>query len=128
MDTLHVHDGCEELRVEVNGYLSGQLTEQLQTARQNSQSSVFWRRLVVDISSLKGYDPDGHRLLHEIYQQGATFVAPTPQSLDFLAEISSGVSTKAVPAAVWHSPDRSLSPRPRHRAGLGRREINARYR
>jgi hypothetical protein len=129
MDALSLHDGSEELRIEIKGYLSGQLIDQLKAAWQASQNSIFWRRLVVDIASLKGYDAEGHLLLHEMYQYGAVFAAPTPQSLDFLEEITSGTSSKAIPAAVWHNnSERSSFPRPRHRAAVANRELKARYR
>jgi hypothetical protein len=128
MENLRVRDGSEEVRVEIVGFLSEHVAEDLDRTWKDSQSNLFWRRFVVDISGLTGYDLEGHELLHTLHRHGAIFVAPTPSSLDFLQEISSGKLMRPVPAAIRRSAERSVSPRPRHRAGLGTYESNARYR
>ena len=128
MDLLHVRDGSDEVRVEVCGNLCGSLVEQLSATWQASQSSVFWRRFVVDISALTGYDRNGHQLLHLMHEHGAVFAAATPSSLDFLEEITTGIATRSALAALRRSADRATSPRPRHRAGIGTYETHARSR
>ena len=128
MDFLHVRDGSEEVRVELCGNLTGSVVEQLRTIWQTSQSTLFWRRFVVDISGLTGYDRDGHQLLHLLHQHGTTFAASTPRSLDFLEEVSTGISSRSALTALRRSADRSVTPRPRHRAGIGTYESHARVR
>lgn len=128
MDLLHVRDGSEEVRVEVCGNLTGGLVEQLRTTWHGSQSTEFWRRFVVDISGLTGYDREGHQLLNLLHQHGAVFAAATPGSLDFLEEITTGIATRSALTALRRSADRASSPRPRHRAGMGTYETQARSR
>ena len=128
MDLLHVRDGSEEVRVELCGNLAGSLVEQLRTIWEASQSSLFWRRFVVDISALTGYDREGHQLLHLLHQHGAVFAASTARSLDFLEEITTGVATRTALMALRRSADRAATPRPRHRAGIGTYETHARVR
>ena len=128
MDLLHVRDGSEEVRVEVCGSLSGSLVEQLRTTWQNSQSTEFWRRFVVDISNLTGYDREGHQLLNQLHQHGVIFAAATPNSLGFLEEITTGIATRSALTALRRAADRASSPRPRHKAGIGTYETHARSR
>jgi hypothetical protein len=128
MDLLHVRDTSEEVRVELCGNLAGTVVDQFRSIWQASQSTLFWRRFVVDISGLTGYDRDGHQLLHLLHQHGATFAASTPRSLDLLEEISTGVTTRGALTALRRSADRAAAPRPRHRAGIGTYETHARVR
>jgi hypothetical protein len=120
MNLLHVRENNDEVRVEICGVLGDRLVEQLKTVWETSHSAMFWRRFVVDISNLRGYDHDGHQLLHELHRHGAVFAAPTARSLDFLEEISSGDSTRSTVTALRRSVERASSPsRSRHRAGIG---------
>jgi hypothetical protein len=128
METLQVIDGCEEVRVEISGALSGKLVEQLHDAWKAAQSSQFWRRFVVDISSLAGYDTEGHKLLHLLHRHGAVFAAGTPRSLDYLEEITSGDLRRTLLLPARKPMDRSLSSRSRHRAGVGIHEATVRTR
>jgi hypothetical protein len=128
MESLRVRDGSEEVRVEIRGTLTGPLVKQLQETWESSQSNEFWRRFVVDISGLAGYDGDGLELLHCLHRHGAIFAAGTPSSLDYLEEITSGMLKRPGSLLPRRSVDRASSPRPRHRAGLGTYEAAARYR
>ena len=119
MDLLHVRESTEEVRVEICGVLSDRVVEQLRTVWESSHSAVFWRRFVVDISGMSGYDRDGHQLLHELHRHGAIFAAATARSLDFLEEITSGNSTRTGVTALRRSVERAPAARPRHRAGMG---------
>jgi hypothetical protein len=51
-------------------------------------SHVFWRRFVVNLSGLTGYDAAGHALLHQMHKFGVIFSAATAESLHYLDEIS----------------------------------------
>lgn len=128
MDLLHVRDGSDEVRVEVCGNLTGIQVEKLRATWEAAQSTLFWRRFVVDISALTGYDRDAHQLLHVLHQHGAVFAAATPRSLDFLEEITSGTTTRSALLALRRTADRASAPRPRHRAGIGTYESHARTR
>jgi hypothetical protein len=129
MGSLRVQDGSETVRVEITGVLSESLVGELKVVWDGWQSSLFWRQFVVDISGLTGYDGEGHALLHQLHQHGVTFGAGTPASLGFLEDISRDsprlVSSTLVTRRL---PERSTSPRPRHRAGLGPIEASARAR
>ncbi|MFZ0593089.1 MAG: hypothetical protein WAM39_21710 [Bryobacteraceae bacterium] len=129
MEALHVCDeSSEQVRVAIRGTLSGSLVKQLQETWEAAQSNEFWRRFVVDISGLAGYDSEGHELLHLLHSHGAIFAAGTPRSLDYLEEITSGTLKRALSLTPRRSVDRASSPRPRHRAGLGTYEAATRYR
>ena len=88
MDTLRVEEKAEEVRVAVEGKLHGDLVTQLMRAWQDAQSKVFWRRFVLDISKLEGFDESGHALLHEMYRCGTIFGAGTASSLMHLRRIA----------------------------------------
>jgi hypothetical protein len=129
MEGLRVHDeSSEEVRVEILGILTGPSVKQLEETWEESQSNEFWRRFVVDISGLAGYDGEGHELLHRLHGHGAIFAAGTPRSLDYLEEITSGTSKRSVSLPPRRPVDRASSARPRHRAGLGTYEAATRYR
>ena len=129
MESLHVRDeSSEEVRVEIRGTLTGPLVKQLQETWEGSQSTEFWRRFVVDISGLAGYDGEGHELLHLLHRHGAIFAAGTPRSLDYLEEITSGSLKRPLSLTPRRPADRAPVSRPRHRAGLGTYETATRYR
>ena len=88
MGTLDIRDGADEVRVAICGNLSDSRVEELFQAWQRSMSHVFWRRFVVNLSDLTGYDGAGHALLHQMHDSGVVFAAATPQSLHYLDEIS----------------------------------------
>jgi hypothetical protein len=88
MGTLDIRDGADEVRVAICGNLSDSRVEELFQAWQRSMSHVFWRRFVVSLSDLTGYDAAGHALLHQMHDSGVVFAAATPQSLHYLDEIS----------------------------------------
>ena len=127
MESLQVLDGSDEVRVEICGRLAGSVLTQIQETWEASQSDLFWRRFVVDISSMTGYDAGGHEFLHRLHRFGAIFCAATPQSLDYLEEISSGIMYRTKPLTIRRPPERTLSARPKHRGGIGTYEA-ARYR
>ncbi|HXR77469.1 MAG TPA: hypothetical protein VN737_15925 [Bryobacteraceae bacterium] len=88
MDILDIRDGADEVRVEICGRLSDSAVENLFQAWQRSMSHVFWRRFVVNLSGLTGYDAAGHALLHQMHKFGVIFAAATAESLHYLDEIS----------------------------------------
>jgi hypothetical protein len=88
MDILRIHEKAEEVRVEVEGILRGDLVVELLTAWQECQSRMFWRRFAVDISKLQGYDDSGRALLHDMYRCGTLFSAGTPSALEHLQRIA----------------------------------------
>ena len=128
MGYLRIQDGSEAVRVQITGVLSGSLVNELKSTWESCQSSQFWRQFVVDISALAGYDADGYALLHQLHRHGATFGAGTPGSLGFLEEITSGILRSAALPLVRRPVDRSNTPRPRHKAGIGSLDIGARAR
>jgi ABC-type transporter Mla MlaB component len=98
MDTLDIRDGADEVRVEICGSLSDSRVEELFQAWQRSMSHVFWRRFVVNLSGLAGYDAAGHALLHQMHESGVIFAAATPESLHYLDEISRPTSVVDIAA------------------------------
>lgn len=98
MDILDIRDGADEVRVEISGSLSGSAVEELFQAWQRSMSHVFWRRFVVNLSGMTGYDAAGHALLHQMHNFGVVFAAATADSLRYLDEISRPTSAADLPA------------------------------
>ena len=60
MGTLDIRDGADEVRVAICGNLTDSRVEELFQAWQRSMSHIFWRRFVVNLSDLTGYDAAGH--------------------------------------------------------------------
>jgi hypothetical protein len=85
---VRVMDKADEVRVEIEGILNSERLFDLQTVWEDSQSTLFWRRFVVAISKLDGFDSAGLALLHKMYRQGVVFSASTPSSLLLLKEIA----------------------------------------
>jgi ABC-type transporter Mla MlaB component len=102
MDILRIQEKAEEVRVEVEGTLRGDLVVQLLSAWQECQSRMFWRRFAVDISKLQGYDDAGRALLHEMYRCGTLFSAGTPSALEHLQRIAA-IPTVSLPDPVERS-------------------------
>ena len=100
MDTLDIRDGADEVRVEISGSLSDSTVEELFQAWQRSMSHVFWRRFVVNLSGLTGYDAAGHALLHQMHNFGVIFAAATAESLHYLDEISRPTALVDVAAPI----------------------------
>lgn len=88
MDILRIQETAEEVRVQVEGTLRGDLVVQLKSAWQECQSRMFWRRFALDISKLQGYDEAGRALLHDMYRCGTLFSAGTPSALEHLQRIA----------------------------------------
>ena len=88
MDILRIQEKAEEVRVQVEGNLRGDLVAQLKSAWQECQSRMFWRRFALDISKLEGYDEAGWALLHDMYRCGTLFSAGTPSALEHLQRIA----------------------------------------
>jgi hypothetical protein len=116
MDTLDIRDGADEVRVEICGNLSDSRVDELFQAWQRSMSHIFWRRFVVSLSGLTGYDAAGHALLHQMHNFGVIFAAATPQSLHYLDEISRPTSVADVSAFVPRRAVERATPAHRHSA------------
>jgi ABC-type transporter Mla MlaB component len=82
-----ISDKADEVCVDVQGVLSNQLIGELQAVWEASQSTMFWRRFMLAISKLEGYDSAGLALLRNMYRRGVVFSASTPWSLHLLKEI-----------------------------------------
>ena len=115
MNVLWVSNRADEIRVEIQGQLTGDCVPNLISTWIKALEGPFWRRMVVDISGLTGYDLAGCRLLHEMYRHGTIFGASTPQSLVFLSEISSWNKDREKELETMETrraPSRAVSPRP----------------
>lgn len=125
MYTLAIREGADEVRVEISGSLNNSAVEELFQAWQRSMSHVFWRRFVVDLSSLAGYDAAGHALLHQMHSCGVVFAAATAESLHYLDEISRSTAADTSASVPRRSVERTLPAR-RHLAHGGSASFAAR--
>jgi hypothetical protein len=86
--TLCISDRAEEFRIEIFGAFMGSAVTDAATAWKAALLVNVPRRISVDITRMTGYDHAGYMLLREMHGHGTHIGAGTPQSLQFLTQIS----------------------------------------
>ena len=71
----YMHDSAEVFRFCLHGDLSGDNTDELAQARRTAGSVMGKRRLVVDLTAVRGIDQQGRELLATWRDEGARLVA-----------------------------------------------------
>lgn len=89
MQSINTQDRVYEFRITIDGRLSDDAVLQVADLWAAALSEALPRRIMVDISKLAGYDGAGRKLFRDMHLHGTEFAASTPQSLIFLAEITS---------------------------------------
>lgn len=75
---ITLHDSASELRLKLEGRLSGPWVGELRMCWQTARSTTQNRKTVLDLADLDFVDPDGQCLLEEMHRDGVAFVAMSP--------------------------------------------------
>lgn len=75
---ITLHDSASELRLKLEGRLSGPWVGELRQCWQTAQSTVHNRKTILDLADLDFVDPDGVTLFEEMYRQGVKLAAMSP--------------------------------------------------
>ncbi len=101
MATYKVLDGADEYRIEIVGRFAGQCVRDVSGCWHEALGKNIQRQVTVDISRMGGYDTRGKALLCEMHKHGTVIAASTPNSLIYLAEIT---SVRRTPATLHEAP------------------------
>lgn len=85
---ITIHDSPEIFRFQLEGKLAGAWVRELEQCWRTANSTTAGKRLVVDLTDTDFVDETGKRLLAEMHEHGANFVAVTPLISGVVAEIS----------------------------------------
>jgi hypothetical protein len=85
---IKIFDLAEQFRIEIEGRFSGEIVPKVAECWHKALSELNPRRVIIDISQLSGYDPEGSRLLRQMYRHGTHLSARNARALAFLDEIS----------------------------------------
>ena len=75
---ITLHDSARELRLKLEGRLSGLWVHELEQCWQTASSTTQGRKTVVDLGEVDFVDPAGESLLARMHAQGVELVAVTP--------------------------------------------------
>jgi len=75
---ITIHDNAEELRLKLEGRLSGLWVEELRQCWCTARSTTAGRRTVLELDDVDFVCPEGESLLNEMHQEGVRLVAVTP--------------------------------------------------
>ena len=75
---ITIHDNAEELRLTLEGRLSGLWVEELRQCWLTAKSTTAGRRTVLELDEVDFVCPEGESLLHQMHQEGVRLIAATP--------------------------------------------------
>ena len=75
---ITIHDSARELRIKLEGKLSGPWVEELRQCWRTASSTTAGRTSSVDLSEVDFVDAAGQSLLAEMHRQGVRLDAATP--------------------------------------------------
>ena len=84
---ITLHDSARELRLKLEGKLSGPWVQELRQCWSTASSITGERSTTVDLDEVDFIDPDGQLLLAEMHGQGVAFHAVRPFISSLLREI-----------------------------------------
>jgi len=102
---ITLHDSSRELRLKLEGRLSGPWVRELQQCWLTAASATAGRGTVVDLEEVDFVDGEGQALLAEMHGSGVRLVARTPLIRSLLEEISDGACCGTVEEKRAHSHD-----------------------
>lgn len=111
---ITIHDSARELRIKLEGKLSGPWVEELRQCWRTASSTTAGRTTSLDLSEVDFVDGEGQALLWEMHGQGVRLDAATPL---IQALVEEGID-RACCATVEEKPAGSLHVPPfRDRSG-----------
>ena len=75
---ITIHDNAEELRLKLEGKLSGLWVQELRQCWLTARSTTAGRRTVLEMDDVDFVSPEGECLLNEMHREGVVLVAATP--------------------------------------------------
>ncbi|MGA2272863.1 MAG: hypothetical protein ABSH00_04860 [Bryobacteraceae bacterium] len=75
---ITIHDSARELRIKLEGKLSGPWVEELRQCWRTASSTTARRITSLDLGEVDFVDADGQSLLSEMHRQGVRLNAATP--------------------------------------------------
>jgi hypothetical protein len=93
---ITLHDSALELRLKLEGKISGPWVRELRQCWVTASSTTAGRATVLDLDDVDFIDPEGQSLLIEMRRQGALLEAATPFIRALLAEICEPVQCATV--------------------------------
>lgn len=75
---ITIHDSARELRIKLEGKLSGPWVEELRQCWRTASSTTAGRTTSLDLSEVDFVDADGQSLLSDMHLQGVRVDAATP--------------------------------------------------
>jgi len=112
---ITLHDSASELRLKLEGRLSGPWVGELRQCWRTAESTTHDRRTVLDLADVDFVDPQGQSLLEEMHQQGVTLVAVSP----FIRAIVDDFCRPGRCATVEDQPSHVARPQPAERRNTG---------
>jgi hypothetical protein len=97
---ITILDSAAELRFRLEGRLSGPWVGELRQCWRTAASTVGERATVVDLGEVDFIDPEGHKLIAEMHEQGMRLLAATPLIQAMVDEITRPVAGGDRGAAV----------------------------
>jgi len=95
---ITILDSARELRLRLEGKLSGPWVGELRLCWQTASSTTAGRKTVTDLREVDFVDPEGQRLLADMHRAGVSFDAASPlirTMLDEIVRLKPGHHTKA---------------------------------
>ena len=84
---ITLHDSTKELRLKLEGRLSGPWVQELRQCWSTASSTTGGRRTVLDLDDVDFIDPEGQSLVVEMHRQGVVLHAGRPFIRGLLQEI-----------------------------------------
>jgi len=109
---ITLHDSARELRLKLEGKLSGAWVRELRQCWSTAASATAGRRVVVDLNEVDFIDPDGQALLLDMHRQGVALQASRPFIRGLLQEIWDSVQYAVVESNTTRNRDAVLPARP----------------
>jgi anti-anti-sigma regulatory factor len=84
---ITLHDSARELRLKLEGKISGPWVQELRQCWSTASSTTTGRSAILDLDDVDFIDPAGQDLLVEMHREGVVLKAATPFIRSLLAEI-----------------------------------------
>ena len=92
---ITLHDSANELRLQLEGKLSGAWVGELKSCWSTASSTTQGRRTVLDLREVDFVDPEGESLLREMCRAGAGFLAVSPIMKELVRQITGKLPMEA---------------------------------
>ena len=102
---ITLHDSAGELRLRLEGRLSGAWVGELRQCWLTALSTIHDRKTILDLGEVDYVDAEGQSLLAEMFQHGVSLKAVTPLIREVVQEIERSGRCATVEGAPAHRSD-----------------------